>query len=155
VETCEEVLALSLEAALADLKKRYGVEMTSWRWGTAHFARGEHRPFSRQPLLALFFDIRVPSVGDAYTVNVGRSNFYDEAEPFANRHAPSLRAVYDLADPESSLYIHSGGQSGNILSPHYDAFAEAWAKSEYIPMRASRATLESEFHRTLRLQPVR
>ncbi len=140
IETCEELLALSLEAALADLKRRYGGEVSAWRWGTAHVARGEHRPFGRQPLLAKLFDIRVPSPGDAYTVNVGRSNFYDEAEPFANRHAASLRAIYDLADPESSLFIHSGGQSGNPLSPHYDAFAEAWAKNEYIPMRAARAS---------------
>jgi penicillin amidase len=105
--------------------------------------------------LAKIFDIRVPSSGDVYTVNVGRNNFNDRAEPFANRHAPSLRAIYDLADPENSLYIHSGGQSGNPLSPHYDAFAEAWAKNEYIPMRASRTTLESEAHRTLRLIPTR
>lgn len=154
-ENCEEVLALSLEAALADLKRRYGADMSRWRWGEAHVARSEHRPFGRQPLLAKLFDIRVPSPGDPYTVNVGRNNLNDEAEPFANRHAPSLRAIYDLSDPEKSLYIHSGGQSGNLLSPHYDAFAQAWAKNEYIPMHAARSTLESEPHRTLKLIPVR
>jgi penicillin amidase len=154
-ETCEELLAVSLEAALADLRKRYGNDLAAWRWGTAHVARSEHRPFGRQPLLARLFDIRVLSPGDPYTVNVGRSNLNDEAEPFANRHAPSLRAIYDLANPENSLYIHSGGQSGNRLSPHYEAFAQAWAKNEYIPMRSARAALEGEFHRTLRLLPAR
>jgi penicillin amidase len=152
-ETCEELLAVSLEAALADLRRRYGSDSRAWRWGSAHAARGEHRPLSRQPLLARLFEIRVPTPGDTYTVNVGRNNFYDEAEPYANRHAASLRAIYDLADPENSLYIHSGGQSGNLLSPHYDAFAEAWAKNEYIPMRAARSTLEAEPHQRLRLAP--
>ena len=47
-ETCEEQLALSLEAALADLRKRYGDDATLWRWGEAHAARHEHRPFGRQ-----------------------------------------------------------------------------------------------------------
>ena len=154
-ETCEEILALSLEAALADLKRRYGADVSAWRWGTAHAARSEHRPFGRQPLLARVFDIRVPSPGDAYTVNVGRNDFYDDAEPFTSRHAPSLRAIYDFADLEKSLYIHSGGQSGNVISPHYDAFAEAWAKNEYIPMHAARATLEAEWHQRLRLVPLR
>ncbi|MGH8705044.1 MAG: penicillin acylase family protein, partial [Burkholderiales bacterium] len=153
VETCEELLALSLEAALADLKKRYGDDAAAWRWGPAHVARHEHRPFGRQPLLARLFDIRVPTPGDTYTVNVGRVNLFDDAQPFANRHAASLRAIYDLADPEKSLFIHSGGQSGNILSPHYEAFTEAWAKGEYIPMLTERKTLEAQPHKLLRLTP--
>ncbi len=152
-ETCEEMLALSLDAALADLGRRYGSEQA--RWGDAHLARHEHRPFGRQPLLARFFDITVPSPGDTYTVNVGRHNFNDEVQPFANRHAASLRAIYDLSDLEKSLYIHSGGQSGNILSDHYDAFSKAWAKNEYIPMRAERKTLDAEPHQLLRLTPLK
>jgi penicillin amidase len=154
-ETCEEILALSLDAALVDLGKRYGTDQAKWRWGDAHLARHEHRPFGRQPQLAKLFDITVPSPGDAYTVNVGRNNLNDEAQPFANRHAASLRAIYDLSDLEKSLYIHSGGQSGNVFSEHYKAFSEAWARNEYIPMRARRATLEKEPHLLLKLVPAK
>jgi penicillin amidase len=153
IETCEELLARSLEAALADLRQRYGDDAARWRWGEAHAARHEHRPFGRQPLLARLFDISVPSPGDTYTVDVGRNVMSDEARPYANRHAPSLRAIYDLSDLENSLYIHSGGQSGNIFSEHYRAFSEAWAKNEYIPMRARRETLDKEPHQLLRLTP--
>jgi penicillin amidase len=155
VETCEQLLAASLEAALADLARRYGPDPAQWRWGEAHFARHEHRPFGRHPLLRFGFDIRVPTPGDTYTVNVGRKNFFDEERPFANRHAASLRALYDLADLEQSLFIHSGGQSGNVLSPHYAAFTEAWAKNEYIRMTTRRATLQAGRHQLLRLTPGR
>jgi len=155
VETCEELLAVSLEAALAGLEQRYGPEMAKWRWGEAHFARLEHRPFGGQALLARWFDILQPSAGDAYTVNVGRSNFQDEERPFASRHAASLRAIYDLADLEKSLFIHSGGQSGNVLSPHYAAFTEAWSKGEYIPMVTERKRLDAERHYVLRLAPLK
>ena len=154
-ETCEEVLALSLEAALSDLSNRYGSDQGRWRWGEAHLARHEHRPLGRQPLLAKLFDITVPSPGDTYTVNVGRNIMSNDAEPFASRHAASLRAIYDLSDLEKSLYIHSGGQSGNILSDHYKAFSKAWAKNEYIPMRAERKTLDAEPHQLLKLVPAR
>ena len=155
VETCGDLLAASLEAALAELAQRYGADMQQWRWGEAHFARLEHRPFGRQPLLARWFDIRVPTPGDTYTVNVGRNDFVDEERPFASRHAASLRAIYDLADPEQSLFVHSGGQSGNLLSPHYGAFTEAWAKNEYIRMTTKRSTLDEQPHRLLRLTPAR
>jgi len=99
--------------------------------------------------------LAISTPGDIYTVNVGRNVLSDEAQPYANRHAASLRAIYDLSDLEQSLYIHSGGQSGNIFSDHYKAFSEAWAKSEYIPMRAERKTLEKEPHQLLRLLPAR
>ena len=42
-ESCEELLAVSLESALADLRGRYGEDMARWRWEEAHVAR----PFPR------------------------------------------------------------------------------------------------------------
>ena len=155
VESCAQVLASTLEAALADLRKRYGDDMGMWRWGAAHFARHEHKPFGRVSWLAPLFDITVPTPGDAYTVNVGRSRLEDEARPYANTHAPSLRAIYDLAEPDNSLYIHSGGQSGNVLSAHYRAFTRAWARGEYIPMLASRERIVAGGVKSLQLLPAK
>jgi penicillin amidase len=152
-ESCEELLAESLERALTDLRKRYGVDMQAWKWGEAHAAQHRHRPFSRQPWLARFFDLSVPSAGDAYTINAGRSDFNDEAAPYANRHAASYRAIYDLANPEASLFIHSGGQSGNPVSPHYRSFTDAWARGEYIRMVTDRERLEAEGAQRLVLVP--
>ena len=138
VESCPELLGTSLERALEDLKRRYG---SDWRWGAAHQAVARHRPLTRS-WLRRYFDIRVPSGGDGYTLNVGGMEWADEAEPFANHHAASLRAIYDLADPEASLFIHPTGQSGNPLSRHYRDLTPLWARGEYIPMTMDRARLE-------------
>jgi penicillin amidase len=150
VESCEQLLADTHERAVADVKKRYG---DNGKWGEAHVARHRHRPFARDPWLARVFDIRVPSAGDAYTVNAGAMDFGDEAEPYANRHAPSLRAIADLADPQASLFIHSGGQSGNPLSAHYRNFSAAWARGEYVPMLTDRRRLEAAGVQRLVLTP--
>jgi len=154
VESCDTLLAAALDAALADLRSRYGGDMARWRWGAAHYARMEHRPFGRVPWLARWFDITVPTPGDPYTVNVGRNRMEDEARPFANTHAASLRAIYDLSDLDNSLYIHSGGQSGNVLSPNYRAFSEAWARGEYIPMLMDRKKIEASGVKRLLLAPA-
>jgi penicillin amidase len=153
VENCDDLLAATLDAALADLKKRYGEDMAAWRWGTAHYARHEHRPFGRVSWLAPFFDITVPTGGDAYTVNVGRNKLDDNARPFANTHAASLRAIYDLSNLENSLYIHSAGQSGNVFSPHYKSLTQAWAHGEYIPMVMDAKRIEAGGVKRLRLVP--
>jgi penicillin G amidase len=86
-------------------------------------------------------------------VNVGQTDFNDEAEPYASHHAASLRAIYDLADPQASVFIHSGGQSGNPLSGQYHAFTEKWAKGEYLPMTTERARLEAAGVQRLVLTP--
>jgi len=127
--------------------------MQAWTWGEAHPAQHRHRPCSRQPWLAQFFDIDVPTGGDAYTIDAGRSDFSDEAAPYASRHGPGYRAIYDLANPEASLFIQSTGQSGNPLSPHYRSFADAWARGEYIRMVTDRERLEAEGAQRLVLAP--
>ena len=138
-----------------DLRKRYGEDIAAWQWGKAHAAVSEHRPFSRQALLAKIFEIRVPSPGDVHTVNVGRNNPWDPAEPFANRWAASLRAIYDLSNPDNSRFIHSTGQSGHVLSPHYRDMAEHWARVDYLPMVTDRAMVERDAYSTLVLRPSR
>lgn len=152
-QTCADVLSASLDTALADLERRYGADMAAWRWGKAHEARSEHRPFGKVGALAKFFDIRVPAPGDTFTVNVGRHNLRDEKEPFTSRHAASLRALYDLSNPENSLFIHSTGQSGNVLSPLYRNYSQRWADVAYVPMKTRRDEIEKSSIGTLRLAP--
>ena len=154
-ETCDQLLAASLESALADLRKRYGSDPNRWQWGAAHEARLRHRPLSRSEWLRRTFDISVPSGGDDYTINRGQMDYGDDSAPFENRHASSLRAIYDLADPQASLFIHPGGQSGNPLSRHYRDFAPLWARGDYVPMISERAKLEAAGAERLVLHPKR
>jgi penicillin G amidase len=136
-ETCAMLASRAFDLAAADLEKRYGAP-SSWRWGAAHAAAGDHRPFGAVPVLSDIFNVAPQTPGDSYSVDVGAITIRDEARPFANRHAPSLRAIYDLADLDRSRYMHSTGQSGNVMSPWYASLAERWAKVEYITIPARR-----------------
>ncbi|MBM3570638.1 MAG: penicillin acylase family protein, partial [Alphaproteobacteria bacterium] len=119
IETCPEIVARALVRAREFLVARHGDAPERWRWDEAHPARGEHRPFGRMNALKPWFDLRVGIGGDAFTVNAQRYTLRDELEPFVSRHGASYRAIYDLDDLDRSLFIHSTGQSGNPLSPHY------------------------------------
>jgi penicillin amidase len=152
-QSCGDVLSRSLEAALADLEKRYGSDMSAWRWGSAHVARSEHRPLGKVKPFARWFDIRVPTPGDTFTVNAGRHNLRDENEPFANRHAASLRTLYDFSNLENSLFIHSTGQSGNVFSALYRNYTQRWAEVAYLPMKMQRDVIEIDKMGTLVLSP--
>ena len=129
--SCAEQSAAALGRALDRLQAAYGADPAQWRWGAAHPALSVHRPFGNVPALARFFDVNVPSHGDTYTVNVGQYNAGEAKSPFANRHAASLRAVYDLADLEQSRFIYQTGQSGLVFSPRYRDMSTTWAETGY------------------------
>jgi len=40
------------------------------------------------------------------------------------------------------MFMHSTGQSGNPLSPHYADYAEPWARIETVPMITKRADID-------------
>lgn len=129
--SCAGQSAAALGRALDRLQAAYGADPARWRWGTAHPALSVHRPFGNVPALARFFDVSVPSHGDAYTVNVGQYNAGEATGPYVNRHAASLRAVYDLADLEQSRFIYQTGQSGLVFSPRYRDMSTTWAETGY------------------------
>lgn len=129
--TCEAQAGEALTRALDRLQTAYGRDVDRWSWGTAHPARSSHRPFGNVAALAPYFDVNVPSHGDSYTVNVGQYNAAEVSGPFVNRHAASLRAVYDLADLERSRFIYQTGQSGLVFSPRYRDMSHTWAQASY------------------------
>ncbi|HUQ28540.1 MAG TPA: penicillin acylase family protein [Usitatibacter sp.] len=137
VETCGEQSARAFDVAAEYLAKHHG-ERSTWRWGAVHAAAGDHRPFSFVPVVSQFFTVAPETPGDSFTVDVGHFFIRDEARPFANRHAASLRAIYDLSDLDKSLFMHSTGQSGNFMSPWYSNMAERWAKVDYVTIPTDR-----------------
>ena len=85
------------------------------------------------PLLRYFVNIRQSTSGGDNTLMRGLTAG-SGLDPFHNVHGAGFRGVYDFADPDSSVFITSTGQSGHFLSRHYDDLAQLWRRGEYIPM---------------------
>ncbi|MDI1342291.1 penicillin acylase family protein [Polaromonas sp.] len=146
---CAAQSTAALDRALTALQAKWGSQPAQWKWGEAHPALSAHRPFSNVAALARLFDVSVPTGGDSFTVNVGQYWPNDEKIPFANRHAASLRAVYDLADPEKSRFIYQTGQSGLFFSGRYRDMSGTWADVGYRPLQMNPAGFTHE----LKLKP--
>lgn len=147
-ESCAMLTGKAFDLAAIELRRRYG-EPSTWRWGIAHPAASDHRPLGFFPVIKNFFNITPETAGDAYSVNVGAYTIRDEERPYVNRHAGSLRAIYDLADLDRSLFMQSTGQSGNVLSPWYSDLAERWARVEYLTIPTSRDKIAAAHRLTL------
>ena len=154
-ESCDEQAARALDAALAWARSRWGDDMRRWRWGEAHVARFRHRAFGGVPALGWLFNLAQPVGGGPFTINAGAYRLADAEDPFASVHGASMRAIYDLDDPDRSMFIHTTGQSGNPLSPLYGNLLKLWGRGEYIPMNVGRSEIEAGALGSLRLIPSR
>jgi penicillin amidase len=132
---CRVASGQALDRALARLQASYGDDPSRWQWGVAHPALSAHRPLGEVAALARVFDVRVPTGGDSFTVNVGQFHADRPKEPFASRHAPSMRALYDLADLEQSRFVYQTGQSGLVFSSRYGDMSAEWAAVAYRPLQ--------------------
>ncbi len=152
VETCNTMLARALVAAVDRIARKYGDDPEAWHWGDEHVTVAEHRPFG-QTVLARLFNLSGPVPGSMYAVNAFSFSPLGQERPFAAIHGPGFRAIYDLDDLERSLFIHSTGLSGNILSPWYRSFEKKWRAGEYFTIATERATYTANATGHLRLVP--
>lgn len=133
VETCSDVSRQALDDALIWISENYGTALESLRWGEAHQAMQDHPVLGQAPFIKWFVNIRQSTSGGDNTLMRGLTSGTDP-QPFMNVHGAGYRGVYNFADPDSSVFIISTGQSGHFLSRHYDDLGELWRRGEYIPM---------------------
>ncbi|WP_319823770.1 penicillin acylase family protein [Thalassovita sp.] len=152
VETCTDIARLALDDALLWIEEQYGTALESLRWGDAHQATHDHPVLGTVPLLRHFVNIRQSTSGGDHTLMRGKSGGAPAA-PFQNVHGAGYRGVYDFADPDSSVFVISTGQSGHFLSRHYDDLGELWRRGEYIPMSLDADLARAAAVGTTRLMP--
>lgn len=133
VETCADMARLALDDAIIWIEETWGPKLESLRWGDAHQAIHKHEVLGEIPLLKYFVNIEQSTSGGDNTLMRGLTKGTGP-DPFHNVHGAGYRGVYDFADPDSSVFITSTGQSGHFLSRHYDDLSELWRRGEYIPM---------------------
>jgi len=132
---CAQASSAALDRALERIVQEQGRTVSRWRWDQAHPAISVHRPFSNVRYLAPLFEVRVPTGGDPFTLNVGQYHLDKVDAPFANRHAASLRAIYDLSDAGQDQFIFQTGQGGHVLSKRYRDMSREWSKVQMRPLQ--------------------
>ena len=149
-EDCPAIAGEALTDALKGLTESQGKDMAKWRWGDVHQTQFPHNPFSQVDMLKRFFHRSIETGGDNFTVNPSP---YKLGGDFSSNWVPSYRQIIDLSDWDNSRFMHTTGQSGNVLSSHYDDLIQSWRNVEYVPMLWSREKAQQQAKETLRLQP--
>ncbi len=123
---CAPMLATALDEATRELSARYGSDMSRWRWGDAHQAVFAHPILGRLPVVGPWLTARVEQPGGNETLFRGGM----APGTFNSVHGAEYRGVYDLADPDRSVFVAVPGQSGNPLSGHAWDMLGRWLRGD-------------------------
>ena len=133
IESCNQLAKDSLNDTLTYLRKKYGNNIENWKWGKYNKAVHFHNPLGTQKFLHWFFNISHNVSGGTHTLNSNKTKYSRDGKIIAS-HGSVFKGIYDMGDPNSSLYIISTGQSGHFLSRHYDDLSRLSKDGNYIPM---------------------
>ena len=148
----DALLVRCLTEAVAELTRRFGADMSGWRWGQNryHHALIHHMLGGVvAPEYASKLNVGpYPRGGDSYTINATGGS---DNQPSGG----SFKIITDTEDWDHSLGLNNPGQSGDPDSPHYRDLFELWARGKYFPIFYTRAKVESVTEERLTLTPAK
>ncbi len=123
IENRQQIFDLAFDNMITALQKQFGDDISEWKWGRVHTIEHAH-PVGKQKPLNKFFNVGpFPAPGGNETVNNAGFDLASNGI-YIVKFGPALRRTLDFADPEHGQSILPTGQSGNLMSKHYDDQAE-------------------------------
>lgn len=151
---CMKAVKSAFRETLDELSRRYGTDVSKWRWGDEHIAVMENQVLDQVPGFLALFSEAFPSDGGFYSVNRGGGLGKPEADhPLLRKTGAGYRAVYDLEDPSRSRFIIATGQSGHPLSHYYDDQLPLYRAGKSIRLQKTEEELKAEASGILVFKP--
>lgn len=138
IDARNRILSRAFSEALQDLRKRFGDDMSTWRYGDARF----HHSRITHPLHALVTDSlrRMLSPGPLARGGYGNT-LLATANVDNQNHGASLRVVIEVGNWDDAIVTNTPGQSGDPRSAFYANLFPLWAANRFVPLPYSAAAV--------------
>jgi len=159
-ETREEIIRKSLADALTYLEGKFGNDLTNWQWGRMHKVTFKHAFSGNFSLLDNYINIGPYELGgDGTTLFNTEYPFTESIEKFSMfRHdefdnvlGPSMRFIFDFANPDEFYLVLTTGQSGNVMSDNYNDQSPLWLKGKYMKIRTDETSIRNNSKNALKI----
>lgn len=159
-ETRDEIIRKSLSDALTQLEQKLGKNIANWQWGNIHKVIFKHSFSGQSAVLDKFINIGAYSIGgDGTTIFNTEYPLFESNkeisllnhEPFENILGPQIRFVYDFENQEDLFLILTTGQSGNVLSKHYNDMTKYWIEGKYINVKTDEQSIRNSKNKLFKL----
>ena len=150
-ETRTDIILKAANQTKKLLTTIFGSDTKQWQWGKIHSLTNPHPMAAVKPLDKIFNvgPFSVPGAGE--TINSLNLEL-DTTGYFQATVGPALRKITDFGDLENGQTISPTGQSGNLMSAHYDDQAAMFVNGEFRKMMMNKKEIGSS-SRKLLLKP--
>lgn len=149
-ETKQDILKAAFLSADSSLTAEMGKDRTAWQWGKVHKLVLKH-PVGEKPPMDKLFNL------GPYPIPGGNETVWQTGTSLGSREArfgSQMRIVVDMADPEHSWSVSPSGQSGNVMSPHYDDQVELYVGGGHRPELMDKGYIEQQGGDRLTIVPA-
>jgi len=130
IETREEIFHQAYLQSVNELEDQLGKNYNKWKWSEVHLLEHPHA-LGQSDLLRPYFNVGPFKIGASTNV-LNNLKFKPSGEGIYHVFAgPSTRRIIDFGDIENSFSILPTGQSGNIMSDHYDDQAQMYNSGQF------------------------
>ncbi len=151
VETRLQIFEQAAVNTLTILKNTMGNSEEQWRWSKVHTLTHNHPLGSVKPL-DKFFNVGPFEVDGGQEVINNLTFSLDTTGYFPVSVGPALRKITDFSSIENGETISPTGQSGNVMSSHYDDQALMFATGQFRKMLMNRSEIQSKSKNRLLLK---
>lgn len=151
-ETRKDIFILAFKQGINELEAQLGADVEQWQWQKVLSIEHPHA-LAKVPALAKIFNVGpLPVKGGNEVIN-NMMFLLANSEHYKVKAGPAKRRIIDFGDLEHSYNILPTGQSGNVLSPHYDDQAQLFVKGEFRPQMMNREEITEKAKGKLVLTP--
>lgn len=137
VESRTNIIHKSYKSAAEVVMQTCGRDVSQWKWSGVHTLTHQHALGVVKPLDRFFNVGPFGARGGSEVIN-NLDFSYDTNGYFEITSGPALRKITDFGRINEGITISPTGQSGNVMSPHYDDQADMFVKGEFRPMLMDR-----------------
>ncbi|WP_282116658.1 penicillin acylase family protein [Cellulophaga baltica] len=152
-ETKSVIVNRSFQQAYAALEQSLGVDTQEWTWNKVHTIEHPH-PIGQVEVLRKYFNVGPYEINGTREVINNLSFAYTEDGLYKVSSGPSTRRIIDFSDVENSISILPTGQSGNMLSNHYQDQAKMYVNGEFRKMMMNKEEIKSSAESVLLFKPL-
>jgi len=152
VETRNDQLIDAFDRSISDLEKQLGPDIQDWKWGIVHTVEYVHPIGRKKPFDKIFNIGPMPIKGGNEVINNLGFNLNGTGQ-YKVTYGPAMRIIIDFSDVDNAVSVLPTGQSGNIMSDHYNDQAKMYADGDFREMLMNKAEIEKKQIGTLILLP--
>jgi penicillin G amidase len=133
IETRQEIFQTAYKKTIAQLSQKWGANPKLWSWANSAQIELKH-PLGEVALLKPIFNIG-PAPVFGGNESIRQAGYYlDSSLTYKVFYGSQMRIILDFNRLDSALNIAPAGQSGHVMSPHYDDQFENYMAGKFRKM---------------------